>query len=95
MQTLEITRPDDWHIHLRDGEVLRHTVADASRYFGRVIVMPNLTPPVRNLAEARAYQQRIEQALPATGHKLQPLMVLYLGLRRGLRCKTLPRRRND
>ncbi|WP_339676097.1 dihydroorotase [uncultured Zhongshania sp.] len=78
MQTLEITRPDDWHIHLRDGEVLRHTVADASRYFGRVIVMPNLTPPVRNLAEARAYQQRIEQALPATGHKLQPLMVLYL-----------------
>lgn len=78
MQTLEITRPDDWHIHLRDGEVLNHTVADASRYFGRVIVMPNLTPPVRNLAEARAYRQRIEQALPASGHKLQPLMVLYL-----------------
>ncbi|CAA0095070.1 dihydroorotase [Zhongshania aliphaticivorans] len=78
MQTLEITRPDDWHIHLRDGEVLSHTVADASRYFGRVIVMPNLTPPVRNLAEATAYRQRIEQALPTTGHKLQPLMVLYL-----------------
>ncbi|MFQ3201517.1 MAG: dihydroorotase [Zhongshania sp.] len=78
MQTLEITRPDDWHIHLRDGEVLVHTVADASRYFGRIIVMPNLTPPVRNLAEATAYKHRIEHALPATGHKLQPLMVIYL-----------------
>ncbi|WP_269619829.1 dihydroorotase [Zhongshania sp. BJYM1] len=78
MQTLEITRPDDWHIHLRDGEVLTHTVADASRYFGRVIVMPNLTPPVRNLAEAKDYKQRIEDALPIAGHKLQPLMVLYL-----------------
>ncbi|MEX1669669.1 dihydroorotase [Zhongshania guokunii] len=78
MQTLKITRPDDWHIHLRDGEVLNHTVADASRYFGRVIVMPNLTPPVRNLAEANAYRQRIVQALPATGHQLTPLMVLYL-----------------
>lgn len=78
MQTLKITRPDDWHIHLRDGEVLSHTVADASRYFGRVIVMPNLTPPVRNLAEANAYRQRIVQALPATGHQLTPLMVLYL-----------------
>ncbi|WP_373082371.1 dihydroorotase [Zhongshania sp.] len=78
MQTLKITRPDDWHIHLRDGEVLSHTVADASRYFGRVIVMPNLTPPVRNLAEANAYRQRIVQALPSTGHQLTPLMVLYL-----------------
>jgi dihydroorotase len=78
MQTLKITRPDDWHIHLRDGEVLTHTVADASRYFGRVIVMPNLTPPVRNLAEANAYRQRIVQALPASGHQVAPLMVLYL-----------------
>lgn len=78
MQTLEIIRPDDWHIHLRDGEVLTHTVADASRYFGRVIVMPNLTPPVRNLVEAIAYKRRIEQALPSAGHKLQALMVIYL-----------------
>ena len=54
MQTLHITRPDDWHIHLRDGDALTSTVNDASRYFGRAIVMPNLTPPVRNLAEASA-----------------------------------------
>lgn len=78
MQTLELTRPDDWHIHLRDGAALAHTVADASRYFGRAIVMPNLTPPVRNLAEAQAYRQRIEAQLPTDGHRLQPLMVLYL-----------------
>jgi dihydroorotase len=78
MQTLEITRPDDWHIHLRDGDALVNTVADASRYFGRVIVMPNLTPPVRNIKEAQAYHQRIGQALPSQGHRLQALMVLYL-----------------
>ncbi|CAA0082393.1 Dihydroorotase [Zhongshania aliphaticivorans] len=78
MQTLEITRPDDWHIHLRDGDALPHTVADASRYFGRAIVMPNLTPPVRNLIEANAYRQRIIQALPTSGHQVTPLMVLYL-----------------
>ncbi|MAK42814.1 MAG: dihydroorotase, partial [Spongiibacter sp.] len=59
MQTLHITRPDDWHIHLRDGDALTQTVSDASRYFGRAIVMPNLTPPVRKLDEARAYHERI------------------------------------
>jgi len=78
MQTLDITRPDDWHIHLRDGAALALTVADASRYFGRAIIMPNLTPPVRNLAEASAYRQRIEAHLPASGNRLLPLMVLYL-----------------
>lgn len=78
MQTLRITRPDDWHIHLRDGQALKHTVADASRYFARAIVMPNLTPPVRDLSEARAYYERICAARPATGNQLEPLMVLYL-----------------
>lgn len=78
MQTLDITRPDDWHIHLRDGAALALTVADASRYFGRAIIMPNLTPPVRNLAEAAAYRQRIEAHLPTSGNRLLPLMVLYL-----------------
>ena len=77
MQTLHITRPDDWHIHLRDGDALTSTVDDASRYFGRAIVMPNLTPPVRNLAEASAYEQRIRAAIPA-GRDFTPLMVLYL-----------------
>ncbi len=78
MQTLHLTRPDDWHIHLRDGDALIQTVDDASRYFGRAIVMPNLTPPVRNLAEARAYEQRIRAAIPAGREHFTPLMVLYL-----------------
>ncbi|MCL6416286.1 dihydroorotase [Aestuariirhabdus sp. Z084] len=75
--TLTITRPDDWHLHLRDGAALQHTVADASRYFGRAIVMPNLTPPVTNLAEAMAYRERILAQRP-TDRQWQPLMVLYL-----------------
>ena len=78
MQTLHITRPDDWHIHLRDGDALQQTVSDASRYFGRAIIMPNLTPPVRTLSEARAYEQRIRAALPAEREAFTPLMVLYL-----------------
>ena len=49
---LTLTRPDDWHIHLRDGAVLQHTVPDAARSFGRAIIMPNLVPPVRDAAEA-------------------------------------------
>lgn len=74
---LTITRPDDWHIHLRDGDALTATVADASRYFGRAIVMPNLVPPVTNASLAKAYQKRICQMIPA-GRSFQPLMVLYL-----------------
>lgn len=76
-QQLTITRPDDWHIHLRDGAALQHTVADVSRYFGRCIVMPNLTPPVRNVAEAEVYKSAIMNHLPQ-GRDFQPLMVLYL-----------------
>jgi dihydroorotase len=76
MQTLTITRPDDWHIHLRDGDVLRHTVADAARYFGRAIAMPNLTPPVTTTAQALAYRDRILAAAP--NQRFAPLMVLYL-----------------
>jgi len=74
---LTLLRPDDWHIHLRDGAVLRHTVADVARTFGRAIVMPNLVPPVRNAAEADAYRQRILAVRPA-GSQFEPLMVLYL-----------------
>lgn len=74
---LTLLRPDDWHIHLRDGAVLAHTVADAARTFGRAIIMPNLVPPVRNATEAAAYRQRILAVRPA-GSRFEPLMVLYL-----------------
>lgn len=76
MTTLTITRPDDWHIHLRDGEVLVDTVKDVSRYFGRAIVMPNLVPPVVNAEMAKGYYDRIQ----AQNHSenFTPLMVLYL-----------------
>lgn len=74
---LTLIRPDDWHIHLRDGEVLSNTVADASRTFARAIIMPNLVPPVRNGQQAAAYRQRILDARPS-GSDFEPLMVLYL-----------------
>ncbi|MEH6625892.1 MAG: dihydroorotase [Motiliproteus sp.] len=77
MQRLEITRPDDWHVHLRDGEVLPSTVSDMARYFGRAVIMPNLIPPVVNTVQAQAYRDRIIQAMPAK-RSFQPLMTLYL-----------------
>ena len=77
MTQLTITRPDDWHLHLRDGELLAYTVPDATRYFGRAIVMPNLLPPVLNTAQALAYRERILAHRPADS-QWKPLMVLYL-----------------
>lgn len=74
--SLTITRPDDWHVHLRDGDVLKNTVQDISRYFGRAIVMPNLVPPVTDKTLAESYYQRIMSSQPRQG--FQPLMVLYL-----------------
>ncbi|WP_040261029.1 dihydroorotase [Pseudomonas massiliensis] len=74
---ITLLRPDDWHIHLRDGAALTQTVADVSRTFARAIVMPNLVPPVRNAEQADAYRQRILAARPA-GSRFEPLMVLYL-----------------
>ncbi|MBL4941505.1 MAG: dihydroorotase [Colwellia sp.] len=76
MNTLTITRPDDWHVHLRDGDTLKNTVKDISRYFGRAIVMPNLVPPVTNAKLAKSYYQRIMATEPSAHFK--PLMVLYL-----------------
>ena len=76
MTTLTITRPDDWHIHLRDGAQLKDTVRDASRYMGRAIIMPNLVPPATNTEEALAYRQRIMDQKPQGN--FDPLMVLYL-----------------
>ncbi len=74
---LRLTRPDDWHLHLRDGDALRAVLPDTARRFGRAIVMPNLVPPVRRVDEARAYRDRILAALPE-GSRFQPLMTLYL-----------------
>ncbi|BFM06313.1 dihydroorotase [Halioxenophilus aromaticivorans] len=74
---LVITRPDDWHIHLRDGQALGRTVSDAARQFGRAIIMPNLVPPVTNASEAKAYHARISAEVPQ-GESFEPLMVLYL-----------------
>lgn len=76
-QTLTITRPDDWHIHLRDDQALTTTVPDTARYFGRAIVMPNLRPPVTTTDQAQAYYQRIIAARPE-GSSFEPLMTLYL-----------------
>lgn len=75
--TLTITRPDDWHIHLRDGEALKHTVFDASQAFTRAIVMPNLVPPVTTAEMAMDYRDRILSVRPE-GSNFTPLMVLYL-----------------
>jgi dihydroorotase len=77
MRELTIRRPDDWHLHLRDGAHMRAVLADSARRFARAIVMPNLRPPVVSTALAVAYRQRILDAL-APGSDFQPLMTLYL-----------------
>ncbi len=79
--TLTLTRPDDWHIHLRDGEAMQAIVGHTARQFARAIIMPNLKPPVTTVALAQAYRGRIEQALSACGiskTSFTPLMTLYL-----------------
>ena len=77
MQTLTLTRPDDWHVHLRDGDALNTVVPHTAAQFARAIVMPNLKPPVTTTAMALAYKQRILAALPV-GVSFEPLMTLYL-----------------
>ncbi|MFN3938372.1 MAG: dihydroorotase [Gemmobacter sp.] len=77
MDRLTLRRPDDWHLHLRDGAVLNAVLPDTARDFARAIVMPNLVPPVVTGAEAHAYRERIRAALPA-GMAFEPLMTLYL-----------------
>jgi len=74
---LTIRKPDDWHLHLRDGDALRSVLPYTAQRFGRAIVMPNLKPPVTTVAMALAYRSRILEALPA-GAKFEPLMTLYL-----------------
>ena len=77
MQTLTLLRPDDMHLHLRDGDTLRHVLPHTARQMGRAVIMPNLKPPVISVADALAYRERILGALPVGSH-FQPLMTLYL-----------------
>ena len=77
IQTLTLTRPDDWHLHLRDGAALKAVLPHTARQFARAIVMPNLTPPVRSVADAKGYRERIIAAIPP-GEQFEPLMTLYL-----------------
>ena len=75
--TITIRRPDDWHLHLRDGEMLAAVAPETARHFGRAIIMPNLVPPVVTAAQAVAYRERIMAALPGDT-RFEPLMTLYL-----------------
>jgi dihydroorotase len=75
--SLTITRPDDWHLHVRDGAAMASVLPHSARQFGRAIIMPNLKPPVTTTAQAAAYRERILAALPS-GTDFQPLMTLYL-----------------
>ena len=75
---LTLIRPDDWHVHLRDGDSLEQTTRDMSRYMGRAIVMPNLTPPICTVKQAEAYRARLCAAMEPLPRQVEPLMVLYL-----------------
>ncbi len=77
MDAITLTRPDDWHLHLRDDEALRAVVGHTAAQMGRAIIMPNLKPPVTTTEQAVAYRERILAALPK-GSTFEPLMVLYL-----------------
>ena len=77
IQEITLTRPDDWHLHVRDGEALNTVVPHTAAQFGRAIIMPNLKPPVTTAVQALAYRDRIRAALPA-GVNFEPLMTLYL-----------------
>lgn len=77
MDRLTLKRPDDWHLHLRDGPAMASVLADSARCFARAIVMPNLKPPVRTTYEALDYRERILAAMPE-GSRFEPLMTLYL-----------------
>ena len=77
MDTLTLTQPDDWHLHVRDGDALRTVVPHTAAQFGRAVIMPNLKPPITTAAAALAYKARIQAAL-LPGQVFEPLMTLYL-----------------
>ncbi|MCA3438800.1 MAG: dihydroorotase, partial [Rhodobacter sp.] len=76
-QRLTLLRPDDWHLHLRDGALLQAVLPESARHFARALIMPNLVPPVVTAAQAAAYRDRILAVLP-TGAAFLPMMTLYL-----------------
>ena len=77
MEEIEIIKPDDWHVHFRDNEILKAVVPETSRHFARSIVMPNLVPPILNAKQAIEYKKRIKKAIPSTDN-FEPLMTIYL-----------------
>ena len=77
MKEIEIIKPDDWHVHFRDNEILNAVVPETTRHFARSIVMPNLIPPILNAKQAIEYKKRIEKAIPKNDN-FQPLMTIYL-----------------
>ncbi len=77
MEQIEIIKPDDWHVHFRDGEILKAVVPESTRNFARSIVMPNLVPPIINGQDALQYKKRIKKAVP-NGHNFEPFMTIYL-----------------
>ena len=77
MEKLEIIKPDDWHVHFRDNEILDAVVPETTRHFARSIVMPNLIPPIINAKQAIEYKKRIEKAIPKSCY-FEPLMTIYL-----------------
>ena len=77
MEEIEIIKPDDWHVHFRDNEILKVVVPETTKYFARSIVMPNLIPPILNAKQAIEYKKRIEKAIPSTDD-FEPLMTIYL-----------------
>ena len=77
MEQIEIIKPDDWHVHFRDGEILKAVIPETTRHFARSIVMPNLIPPISNGKDAIRYKETIEQAIPK-GDNFKPFMTVYL-----------------
>ena len=77
MEEIAIIKPDDWHVHFRDGEILKAVVPETTRNFARSIVMPNLVPPIINGQDALQYKKRIKKAVP-NGHNFEPFMTIYL-----------------
>ena len=77
MEEIEIIKPDDWHVHFRDNEILKAVVPETTRHFARSIVMPNLVPPILNAEQAKEYKKRIEKVIPPTD-SFEPLMTIYL-----------------
>ena len=77
MEEIEILKPDDWHVHFRDNEILRAVVPETSRHFARSIVMPNLVPPILNAKQANEYKKRIKKVIPPKD-SFEPLMTIYL-----------------